>query len=167
MRNLITEPLTADRIDQAFPLVQASLPHVGLEDWRDFARDLVRGGPSDNSGIQSVITEQDYIAGLSIYRIESGLCHGPTLIADHFMALDLFDRAAVVNVLADFLEDLGRLRGCTAVHTHLPERAGRWRGPADCVAATLRARGHAIESLRLCKVLGEAATRRERALPGA
>ena len=157
MRELITKPLSGKLIDQAFPLVQASLPSVDLEQWRDFAGQLIGDGAPDTTGILSVLTEQGYIAGLSIYRVEPSLAHGPVLIADHFMALDLFNRAAVVNVLADVLEDLARRRGCTALHTHIPEKDGVWRGPADCLVSILRNRGHAIESLRLCKQFDGAA----------
>ncbi len=147
-----------EQIDQAFPLVQTSLPQVELEDWRKFAQELIRAKAPETTGIQTVLTEQHYIAGLSIYRIDWVLSHGPALVADHFMALDLFDREAVINALADFLEDLARQRGCTAIHTLIPERGGRWRGPVNCLASILRGRGHAIESLRLCKVLDEART---------
>lgn len=160
MRELITEPLSATRIDQAFPLVQASLPRVDLEQWRRFAAELTCAEAPDNTGIQSVLTEQHYIAGLSIYRVKPILSHGPALVADHFMALDLFDRAAVANALAEFLEDLGRRRGCTAVHTHIPERSGRWQGSAECLVSILLDRGHAIESLCLCKRLDTASPAR-------
>ncbi len=157
MRELITKPLSGKLVDQAFPLVQAALPSVDLEQWRHFAGQLICPEAPDNTGILSVLTEQGYIAGLSIYRIEPSLAHGPVLIADHFMALDLFNRAAVVNALADFLEDLARRRGCTALHTHIPEKDGVWQGPADGLVSILRDRGHAIESLRLCKQFGNAA----------
>ncbi len=159
VRELTTEPLTIERIDQAFPLVQTSLPHILLDDWRGFARDKIRAGASGSEGIQSVIAEQNYIAGLSIYRIETVLFHGPALIADHFMALDLFDRPAVAHALAEFLEDLGRQRGCTALHTNIPESGVRWQGSDDCLASILRERGHTVESLLLCKTLGNAPVR--------
>ena len=152
MRQLTVKLLSGDRIDQAYPLVQAALPQVGLEQWRAFARAQIAGNP-ETSGIQSVLTEQDYVAGLSVYRVDNDLCHGPTLTADHFMALDLFSRTAVIHALADFLEDLARRHGCGAVHTHVAERADRWDGPTDCMASVLCERGHVVKSLRLCKLV--------------
>ncbi len=153
MRQLTVTSLSGNRIDQAFPLVQAAWPHVVLEQWRRFAQDRI-AAPPKTSGIQSVITEQDYIAGLSVYRVDKDLCHGPTLISDQFMALDLFNRADIIHALADFLEDLGREQGCGAIHTYIQERAEQWDGPEDCMVSILRARGHRIESLQLCKALG-------------
>lgn len=156
MRHLTLKLLSGERIDQAYPLVQAALPQVSLEKWRDFARRKIAGNGA-TSGIQSVLTEQDYVAGLSVYRVEEDLCHGSTLIADHFMALDLFSRGAVIHALADFLEDLARRHGCGAVHTHIAERANRWNGPSDCMASILCERGHVVKSLRLCKLVETAA----------
>ena len=153
VRHLTIHPLTRDRIGQAFPLIQAAMPDVALEDWRSFAMPLVQPQGQPMAGILTVMSEQDYIAGLSIYRIELDLQHGPALVADHFMALDLFDRPAVVHALAGALEDLARERGCTAIHTNIPERAALQREHDGGLVSTLRSRGHRIESLRLCKIL--------------
>ncbi len=159
MRELTTHPLAIKQIDQVFPLVQASLPHIGLEEWQTFARAKIDAAAPDSEGIQCVIAEQNYIAGLCIYRIEAVLFHGPALIADHFMALDLFDRPAVAHALAGFLEDMGRRRGCTALHTNIAEGADRLRGSKGGLASILRERGHTVESLLLCKALDNAASR--------
>jgi hypothetical protein len=156
VRELTTHPLTIDQIDQVFPLVQASLPRLQLEDWRAFGRDKIRASATGSEGIQSVVAEQNYIAGLCIYRIEAILSHGPALIADHFMALDLFDRPAVAHALAGFLEELGRRRGCTALHTNIAEGAERSQGASGSLASILRERGHIVESLLLCKTLDDA-----------
>lgn len=153
MRHLTNQPLTCDRIGQAFTLIQAALPDVALEDWRSFAMPLVQPQGQPMAGILTVMSEQDYIAGLSIYRIEHDLQHGPALVADHFMALDLFDRPAVVHALAAALEDLARERGCTAIHTNIPDRADVSRDKEGGLVSTLRSRGHRVESLRLCKIL--------------
>jgi len=158
VRELTTRPLAIQQIDQVFPLVQATLPRVGLEDWRAFASAKI-GAAAESEGIESVVTEQDYIAGLSIYRIETVLSHGLALIADHFMALDLFDRTAVANALAGFLEDLGRRHGCSALHTSIAEGTERLPGSNEGLAAVLRARGHRVESVLLCKALNAAPAR--------
>jgi hypothetical protein len=153
VRQLIVNALDSNRIDQAFPLVQTAWPHVSLEHWRQFARDRI-AGPPYISGIQCVVTEQNYIAGLCVYRVERHLCHGPTVVSDQFIALDLFNRAAIVNALADFLEGMAREQKCGAIHTQIQEHAKQWEGPEDCMVSILRARGHEIRSLQLCKALG-------------
>jgi len=129
------------------------MPGVSLDRWRSFARERIRSRQNRPSGIQSVVTEQNYIAGLSSYRVGDDLCHGPVMVAEHFVALDLFDRAAVVHALAEFLEDLGRQHGCRCVHTHILDSGQHWQGPANCAASILQARGHAVKSMRLCKSL--------------
>ncbi|MFQ5774047.1 MAG: hypothetical protein ACE5GS_05990 [Kiloniellaceae bacterium] len=159
MRNLKVRPLSRDRIGQAFPLLQASLPEVSLEHWRKFASPLVSSRAGPTSGILTVVSEQDYIAGLSIYRIEPDLQHGAALIAEHFMALDLFDRTAVVHALAEALEALGREHGCAAIHTSVPERYAKVRAVDGGLVSALCSRGHRVESLRLCKLLGHPARR--------
>lgn len=153
MRELTIHPLEIGQIDQVFPLVQACVPGIDLEDWRAFGRDRIGAAATACQGIQCVVAEQNYIAGLCIYRIEACLFHGPALIAEHFMALDLFDRPAVANALAEFLEDLGRRHGCSALHTSIIEGADRLPESAGGLASILRERGHAVESLLLCKVL--------------
>ena len=153
MRHLTIHHLTPERIGQAFALIQAVMPGVGLEDWRRFAAPLVDSQARTQGGILTVVSEQAYIAGLSIYRVEPDLEHGPALVADHFTALDLFDRQAVVHALAGALEDLARERGCTAIHTNVRERAAPRPDDQSSLVSALCSRGHQIESLRLCKIL--------------
>ncbi|MFQ6017175.1 MAG: hypothetical protein ACE5KF_03180 [Kiloniellaceae bacterium] len=150
-RQLRIRPLTPDRIAQAYPLVQAALPEVSLGDWRDFAAPLVSPKAQPDAGIITVISERDYIAGLCSYHIAHDLRHGPALIADHFLALDLFDQRAVVHALAEAIESLAKDRLCTAIHTNLPETGAKISD--GWLIRLLGNRGHRIESLRMCKVL--------------
>ncbi len=151
VRKLKTRPLAPDGIAQAFPLIQMAFPEVTLEEWRDFASPMIRAKGRPVSGIITVISEQDYIVGLCCYRVEHELQHGPTLMADHFLAFDLFDRQSVFHALAAALESLARERLCTAVHTNLlatgPKSREGW------LVRLLCSRGHRIESLRMCKLL--------------
>jgi len=152
VRQLKIRPLTAERIAQAFPLIQASLPQVTLEAWRDFAAALVAQGAPAATGIILVVGERDTIGGLCSYRVERDLVHGLLLNADHFLAFDLFDRRAVAHALAAGVEALARERHCTAIHTELI----RTRDPAPAdggLVDVLRTRGHRIETLGMCKPL--------------
>ena len=152
MRQLRIRPLTAERIDQAFPLIQASLPQVTLEAWHDFAAALVDQGASAATGIVLVVGERDTIAGLCSYRVERDLVHGRLLNADPFLAFDLFDRRAVAHALAAGVEEVARERHCTAIHTNLlrPRDAASVGGGLVDVLCT---RGHRIETLGMCKPL--------------
>lgn len=132
-------------------MIQAALPEVPLEAWVAFARALVQDRDRPETGIISIVSEQGYIAGLSSYRVDHSLVHGLSLTADHFVAIDMFDRRAVVYALADAVEMLARERRCTAIHTTLIDKTSA-RGADDTVAALTR-RGHRVEAVGLCKLL--------------
>ena len=153
MRKLETRRLTPDRVAQVFPLIQAALREVTLEDWRAFAAPLVAPEAQPDAGIITVVSEQGYIAGLCSYRIEHLLEHGTALNAEHFLALDLFDQETVVHALAEAIESLARERHCAAVHTNLPETGGKKNAESGWMLRLLNGRGHRIEGRRLCKVL--------------
>jgi hypothetical protein len=148
---LKVQTLGPEHIAQAYPLIQAALPEVSLDAWVDFARALMHPRDRPDSGLLGVVSEQGYLTGLSSYRVARDLLHGRTLAADHFVAIDLFDRRAVVHALADAIEALAREQQCRAVHTTLQEKGGL-SGPASTMS-TLAGRGHQVEAVCLCKVL--------------
>jgi len=148
VRELKAQPLRPECIAQAYPLIQAALPEVPLEAWMAFAQALVLHRDRPETGIISIVSEQGYIAGLSSYRVDHSLRHGHSLMADHFVAIDMFDRRAVVHALAEAVEALAREHRCGAVHTALLEK-----NSADDTATALARRGHRVESVRLCKIL--------------
>lgn len=155
MTQLKTRPLNAERVIQAFPLIQTALPGVTLAAWCDFAAALMSGGDAREGGILAVTDERDTIFGLCSYRLVPDLVHGRLLDAGHFLALDLFDRRPAAEALAAAIEALARERGCTAVHTHLPHRNSNDAPtePGRGLSGLLAARGHRVESLGLCKRL--------------
>ncbi len=151
VRILETQPLTPERVAQAFPLIQTAFPAVSLEDWRDFATPLASAPCQADGGIVTVVSEQGYIVGLCCHRVARDLQHGAVFMADPFLILDLFDQEAVVRALADAVESLARERRCTAIHTSLPETGVK--GADAWLVRILRARGHRVESLGMCKPL--------------
>ena len=153
VRQLRTRPLTGERIAQAFPLVQTSLPQVTLDAWRDFAEALVSHRNGAAAGIIAVLGERDYIAGLCSYRIGHDLVHGRLLSAEHFLAFDLLDRRAVAHALAEGIEGLARAHHCTAIHTHLPRMGDADPERGGGLQDVLSTRGHRIESIGMCKLL--------------
>ncbi len=151
VRNLETRPLTAERIAQAFPLIQTALPAVTLEEWRDFATPLAGPAGQAAGGVVTVLNEQGYIVGLCCYRVAQELQHGTVFLADPFLAVDLLGLQAVVRTLADAVESLAREWRCTAIHTCLPTPG--LKGTDAWLVRKLRRRGHRVESVRMCKVL--------------
>ena len=153
MRQLKIRPLSAERITQAFPLIQTALPEVTLVGWHDFAAALMSGGNPREGGVLAVTDGQNYIAGLCSYQVVPDLVHGRLLDAGHFLAFDLLDPRPVAEALAEAVETLARKRGCTAVHTHLPQRNNAPPEPGNGLLDLLTARGHRVENLGLCKRL--------------
>ncbi len=154
VRILETPPLTPERVAQAFPLIQTTLPAVTLEEWRDFATPLASPAGQATGGVVTVISEQDFIVGLCCYRVEKNLRHGAVLMADPFLVLDLLDMKTVARALADAIESLAQEWHCTAIHTSLP--ATGVKGTENWLVRNLRSRGHRVESLRMCKLLASA-----------
>ena len=145
-RVLSTVPLTEDKISQAFPLIQAILPRLDFETWRNFAHPLTAEPAIGEHGIRVVRGETGYFCGLVIYRVERDLVHGAVLAADHFIALDLLDPAPVAEALIQELEKLADRFGCGAIHTHLNAAQ---RNLLDCFGAA----GHHTEGYLLCRPL--------------
>ncbi len=162
-------PLCAERVTQAFALIQTALPEVTLAAWRDFAAALMSGttprgdaqgdarGDAQEGGILAATDGRDTIAGLCSYRVVPDLVHGRLLDANHFLAFDLLDRRPVAEALAEALEALARDRACAAVHIHLPRHLPRRNDaptePGHGLSGLLTARGHRVESLGFCKRL--------------
>ncbi len=124
-----------------------------LEEWRDFASPLIRAKGRPASGIITVISEQDYIVGLSSYRVYHDLVHGRLLSAEHFLAFGLLDRRAVAHTLAAGLEGLARQHQCPAIHTHLPRRGDADPDRGGGLPDVLSTRGHRVECIGMCKLL--------------
>ena len=157
MTQLKVRPLSAAHITQAFPLVQTALPGVTLAAWNAFAAAQISGRSAPENtqegGILAVTDGHDYIAGLCSYRLVPDLIHGRLLDAGHFLAFDLLDRRPAAEALAAALEALAREHGCSAVHTHLPQRSDAPPDPGSSLSGLLAARGYRVESLDLCKRL--------------
>ncbi len=154
MREIQIKSLKPDRIDQAFPLIQAIAPAVGLEEWRAFAAALLprpgEAGPP-RGGILIAEDERGYMAGLVAYRIQHELVSGPVLVAEHFIAFDFFERDRIADALARALEGLAAGHRCAAIQTVLPEGAERSR--RQWLVDMLQLRGHQPHCFSLRKAL--------------
>jgi len=84
--------------------------------------------------------------GLLYYRKERDLKSGDILVADHFIALDLFDSRPVLAALIAALEKLAINLDCAAIRSVVHAKAPE-------VALELVSAGHTLEGATLYKTL--------------
>ena len=114
-----------------------------------FARQLVGPRRGGQCGIVAARREgRAFPCGLFCYRVEEDLKLGKVLIADHFVAVDLLEPAAVLAALVQELDGLAKRLGCRAMRSLV-------HGGAPDVEGGLYAAGHRPEgaSLLLKKLL--------------
>ncbi len=169
----IAKPLGKRQIDQAFPVVHAILPDLGVERWRAFAAAVLdRAQVADDArvprtGIMTVQNERGYIHGLFSYATEENLHHGRILSVDNFIVHDLFNLSGAAAVLLHAMDGIARGLGCSAIHTNLPPAYSTSANDCNPVLNCFREGGHALETLRLCKPLDGANDNRSQPLPTA
>lgn len=116
-REWIITPLTTDRIDQAFPLVQANDADLTLEDWRRIAAETL-ARPDDSSGIVTV-QFRSYLNGLFVYRIDDAFEGGRVLTIDMIRVLDIIDPATVNRVLRQAIAATAERFDCVTIRPPL------------------------------------------------
>ena len=162
----VAKPLARRQIDQAFPVVQTIAPDLDVERWRDFAAavlavpELETGGHSPSGknrtrsrGIMTVQNARGYIHGLFSYAVENHLRHGRVLAVENFIVLDLFDLAGAADALLGAMDRIADDLGCAAIHTNLPDDYSSLPEYCNWLLNSFREAGHAVETLRLCKLM--------------
>lgn len=147
-RSITTAPLPPEQIPQALPLIQTVQPDLDLRTWRAFAQQLAAPEAAAEHGIVAARGENGYLLGLVTYRIRRESGCGPVLLAEHFVALDLIDRAPVATALIAALDQVGHRHGCAALHAILPRSQA---GLLD----SFRAAGYRPDGTVLCKRIGD------------
>src|SRR5262249_33596009 len=110
-----------------------------------FTRQLTAPRRANRCGIIAARREgRAFPCGLFCYRVQDDLKLGRTLVADHFVAIDLLDPGAVVCALVEELDALSKRLGCKAVPSVV-------HGGLRHVADELRAAGHQPEAALLLK----------------
>ena len=118
MADFIIEVLTRDQVRSVFPLVREAVPTLSLSAWLHFARQLTGTRRGGQCGIVAARREgRVFPCGLFCYRVEDDLELGKVLMADHFIAVDLLEPAAVLVALVEELDDLAKRLGCQAVRS--------------------------------------------------
>jgi hypothetical protein len=139
----IIEVLSRDQIRAVYPLVREGFPALDLSTWLRFARQLTGPHRGGQCGIIAARREcRAFPCGLFCYRVEDDLKLGKVLIADHFVAVDLLDPAAVLAAVVQELDGLAERLGCQAVRSLV-------HGGAPDVEGGLYAAGHRPERASL------------------
>jgi hypothetical protein len=147
MSTFTVELLQSDQLRSVFPLIREAVPNLTLSEWLRFARQLTAPRRINQSGIMAARrVGRDYPCGLFCYRVYQDLERGKVLGAEHFVAVDLLDPAAVLTALVAELEGLGQRLGCNAVRSIV-------HGAQSDVSDGLEAAGHAPEAHLLLKSL--------------
>ena len=154
MADFIIGALLRDQIRSVYPLIREAVPTLDLPSWLRFARQLTGSRRVGQCGIIVARREgRAFPCGLFCYRVEEDLILGRTLVADHFVAVDLLDPGAVVAALVEELDGLAKRLGCQAVRSVV-------HGGASDIADELRAAGHQPEGALLLKELLEGPRKR-------
>jgi len=137
--------LAADGVRSVYPLIREAVPGLELAAWLRFARQLTSGRRSGQAGIVVARrTGRTFPCGLFCFRVDQDLERGKVLIAEHFVAVDLLDPAAVLAALVQELERLAQRLGCRAVRSLV-------HGGEAVVTGGLAAAGHETQGSLLFK----------------
>jgi hypothetical protein len=141
--------LLPEQAASVFPLVREAVPGLDLKTWLRFARRIANPRRAGQGGIIVVQRRaRPMPCGLFVYHRDHDLAHGPILIAEHFVAMDVLDAEPVMRALIGGLDTLAERLGCTAIRAVV-------LGQTSLVAAGLRAAGHRPEGATLWKPVEE------------
>jgi hypothetical protein len=129
MSGLSCHPLSPDQASTVFPLVREALPGLDLRAWLRFARRVASPRRAAREGIIVVVRKPRRMpCGLFVYHKEHELGHGPVLVAEHFVAIDLLDSEPVMAALVDELDALAHRLGCTAIRAMVMSQSSQLAG---------------------------------------
>jgi hypothetical protein len=147
MSGFVCQNLVPDQARAVFPLVRQAVPGLALKSWLDYVRRTVGPRRAMQSGIMVVQRQaRPMPCGLFLYRREHDLAHGPILVAEHFVAMEVLDPAPATAALVAELDALAVRLGCVAIRAVV-------LGEGSAVTAGLRAAGHRPEGATLWKSL--------------
>lgn len=152
VRDIKTLPLTSERVQQAFPVIQTVMPELTLGCWSGFANEYLEPEQQIRQphGILAAENESGLIVGLAAYRRGADLRQGTVLVAEHLIAVDLLVCQPIILRLTEKLEQIAADCGCSAIQLVLTEK---WDEDSWLVRMLLD-RGHKVQSLSLCKPIG-------------
>ena len=145
--------LPPDQARLVYPLVREAVPTLGLKAWLSFAKQVSNPRRWTHEGIMVVQRlPRPLPCGLFIYRREQDLAHGPILVAEHLVAVDVLDPEPVLRALLSELDALAARLECTAIRTMV-------LGQSSFVESGLHAAGHRRQGTTLWKPLENGSNR--------
>lgn len=145
MSGFTCKNLSPELVHTVYPLVREVVPTLDLKTWTRASKRLANPRRADQSGIRVVLRSPRQLpCGLFVYRREHDLAHGPILVAEHMVAVDVLDPQPVMSALVSDLEALAERLGCSAIRTMV-------LGHASLAASGLYAAGHRPEGATLWK----------------
>ena len=143
--------LPPDQVHTVYPLVREVIPALDLKTLTRIARRIANPRRAEQGGIHVVLrSPRPLPCGLFIYRREDDLAHGPILVAEHMVAIDVLDPQSVMSALVSELEALAERLGCSAIRTMV-------LGQASLATSGLYAAGHRPEGATLWKPVDDMA----------
>lgn len=150
MTGFTCQNIVPEQVYTVFPLVREVVPTLDLKGWNRIARKLANARRVEHEGIRVVLRlPRQLPCGLFLYRREIDLVHGPILVAEHMIAVDVLDPESVMQALVADLEQLAERLGCSAIRTMV-------FGQASLAASGLYAAGHRPEGATLWKPIEDA-----------
>jgi hypothetical protein len=153
-RQFIARMLTPERVDCAYPIVRLAANDLSPDAWRQLSCAFLQ--PNDkrplNSGIVTIEDDDGYVHGLCSYSVTPDLRHGPSLLVDNFIAVDIVHTERARLALIDAMMALARRLGCHAVHLTVPV-PGSPHESGHSLSSAVLSTGERVDAIRLCKVL--------------
>ena len=150
MSGFTSKNLSPDEVHTVYPLVREAVPTLDLKTWSRIAKRIANPKRGEQAGIRVVLRSPRQLAcGLFIYRREHDLVHGPILVAEHMVAVDVLDPESIMSALVAELEALAERLACSATRTMV-------LGQATLATSGLYAAGHRPEGAALWKPIEEA-----------
>jgi len=149
MSGFSCHPLDPELAATVYPLVREAVPGIDLKGWLRFAKRVGNPKRSPRGGIIVVTRKPRSLAcGLFVYHTEDDLECGLTLVAEHFIAVDVLDPEPVMGALVAELDALAARLGCVAIRAMVLSQS-------SLLAEGLHAAGHRPEGATLFKVVGQ------------
>jgi len=152
-KRYVVKPLGEGQVLQAYPLVQAAVPHLTLDQWMDYAEGFCGGkrATTTDTGIMSAQNPEGYIYGIYCHEVETDIQHGRVLKIINLVTANLYDSAGIMDKMIDSMIDKARDNDCVAIQVYLPEEAGRSPQPVEGTVSMLRGAGYRLAWVALSK----------------
>lgn len=107
---------------EAWPLVRAAIPELGLDQWQSLGDALIRRG----GGIVGVAGEGGGLLGVATYEAVEKPHIGRVLQVDTIVSFELTRKQRIRRILCEELDEMAPRLGCRALAVSVPK--------ANCVA---------------------------------